>query len=164
LPLGFQVIVYGMILFKNLFFGLLCMAPLFASAQTITENNLVQLELLRFNAMVEEDTAFLQNVMAEDCIYIHSNGLEESKSEHIANIRTRFIDYQVMEPQEYDFRIYEGFAIGNGVVMVTGTYNGQQFTIPLKYTDIYKHTPKGWKLLNWQSVKLVKYEPPSVRD
>lgn len=153
-----------MILFKKIMLGLLCLAPLFTTAQTITENNLMQLEFLRFKAMVEEDTAFLQNVLADDCIYIHSNGLQESKAEHIANITTRFIDYQVMEPREYDFRIYEGFAIGNGVIMVTGTYNNQEFTIPLKYTDIYRHTPDGWKLLNWQSVKLVKYEPPGEKD
>lgn len=141
---------------------LLLPVPVFA--QSISQNNLKQLELLRFKAMIEEDTAFLQHVMSDDCIYIHSNGLEETKSEHISNIKTRFIDYQIMDSRELIFRVYEGFAIGNGVVMVTGTYDGQTFTIPLKYTDVYRHTARGWKLVNWQSVKLVKYEPSGKDD
>ncbi|MCB0661285.1 MAG: nuclear transport factor 2 family protein [Saprospiraceae bacterium] len=151
-------------LVKLLFVLLGFLSPVFSQAQTITENNLKQLEFLRFKAMVEEDTTFLKNVMADDCVYLHSNGLQESKTKHLSNISTRYIDYQEMVPEETYFRIYDGFAIGNGVVMVTGTIGGQSFTIPLKYTDVYQHTSRGWKLLSWQSVKLVNYEPPGSKN
>lgn len=156
--------LFGMQCYKIMVIWAILLLPVPVFAQSISQNNLKQLELLRFKAMIEEDTAFLQNVMSDDCIYIHSNGLEETKSEHISNIKTRFIDYQIMDSRELIFRVYEGFAIGNGVVMVTGTYDGQTFTIPLKYTDVYRHTPRGWKLVNWQSVKLVNYEPSGKND
>jgi hypothetical protein len=126
-------------------------------AQTTTENNLKQLEKLRFQAMVKEDTAFLKTVIAEDLIYLHSNGLQETKAEHLKNVATKHIDYQEMIPQEMQFRIYDGAAIGNGVVLVKGSLGDKNFSLYLKYSDVYIHTNRGWKLANWQSTKLEDY-------
>ncbi|MEZ4949720.1 MAG: nuclear transport factor 2 family protein [Saprospiraceae bacterium] len=127
-------------------------------AQTTTENNLKQLEKLRFEAMVNEDTSFLKTVISDDLIYLHSNGLQETKAEHLKNVSTKHIDYQEMIPQEMQFRIYEGAAIGNGVVLVKGSLGDKNFTLFLKYSDVYIHTKRGWKLANWQSTKLDDYK------
>ena len=56
------------------------------SAQTGAFDPVLNAESARFEAMIRRDTVQLRQVLSDDLVYIHSNGLVETKMEHISSI------------------------------------------------------------------------------
>jgi Domain of unknown function (DUF4440) len=135
---------------KKILFFIFCLAQFHLLAQKEAwETNKIRLE-----AMVRQDSAALSKYMAEDLIYIHSNGLVESKMAHIGTIMQQKIIYQqfVMLSQPKITKSKK-LTIIIGKVEVTGLYNGVPFKMPLHFTAIYKKKKKIWQLSYWQSTK-----------
>jgi ketosteroid isomerase-like protein len=131
---------------------LLAAAPAFS--QSKKQLKIMALERQRFDAMTQRDTALLRSLLADDLTYLHSNGLLESKAEHLANIGAGNLVYSNIEPVEMNVRVHGRSAIGNGVIKVHGTVKGNAFDILIRYTDIYLKTKGNWQLAAWQSLKL----------
>jgi len=123
-------------------------------SQNKTQQKITQLEHQRFEAMTQKNIPFLKQVLGDDMTYAHSNGLVENKEQHLKNISSGNIIYEVMKPEKMDIRAYKKTAVVNGVVAVKGLYKGTPFNIRLGYTDVYMRQKRRWKLVAWQSVKL----------
>lgn len=123
-------------------------------AQTKAHRQLESLELQRFRAMTEKDTAFLQEVLDAGLTYTHSNGLVETKSEHIANIQTGKLVYQSMKPEGMKVKVYGKSAVITGIVEVAGILNEKKFNVRLHYTDMYVKKKGKWRLAAWQSTSV----------
>lgn len=128
---------------------LLCLF-LFSNAQS----EVLDAEAQRFIAMTSRDTMALRQMLSDDLVYIHSNGMQETKEAHLKSIRTGAIVYQKMTRKEVQVRKYKKLAITNGVVQVQGLLNNASFELHLLYTAVYKKKKKTWQLLNWQSTRL----------
>ena len=112
-----------------------------------------RIETKRYEAMTTKDTNYLKFILADDLVYTHSNGLVESKSEFIQSIIDGKIVYGKIGIKEQKVRCYDRTAIINGVLHVEGSLNGKEFSIDLRYTNVYiKNT--DWKLVTWQSLKI----------
>ena len=122
-------------------------------AQTKAQHQLESIENQRFEAMTNKNSAVLQNILADDLTYTHSNGLAETKAQHIENIRTGTIVYQSMQPEEVKVKVYRKTGIITGVVNVKGILKEKEFDIRLRYTDVYIKKRGKWKLVAWQSVR-----------
>lgn len=124
-------------------------------AQTDKEKQVLDTEQLRFSAMTRKDTVLLNNLLAEDLAYVHSNGLLESKTEHLQSIGSGKITYATLEREpETRIRLYKKWAITNGTVHATGKLNANPFDIRLKYSAVYRKKKNTWQLVNWQSARL----------
>lgn len=109
----------------------------------------------RFRAQVRKDTETLSELLSEDLVYIHSNGLVESKSDFLKSIATGKIVYQEMKAAgERSFRYLGRVAIGTGIVNVKGLFDGTPFDIQLRYTSVYHKQKNRWWLVSWQSTKI----------
>jgi hypothetical protein len=49
-------------------------------AQDIPDQRLMAMEKMRFDAMIRQDTVTLSRILANDLIYIHTNGVIDYKS------------------------------------------------------------------------------------
>ncbi len=134
-------------------FAFIC-TSLLASGQSRKERELRLLEKARFEAMVKQDLEALERMLDPTLTYTHSNGLVESRADHLDHIRTGYIVYRAIRPLEMEMRLYGKTAVGTGVVRVDGRFNGRDFQIRLRYTDVYVKRPGGWKLVAWHSVKV----------
>lgn len=123
-------------------------------AQSNLANEVLNMESRRFNAMTQADTNALRPMLADDLVYIHSNSLRESKSDHLLAIGSRKLVYEKLDRKEGQVRIFGKTAIVNGVVNAKGVLNGNPFDIRLIYTAIYRLKHGLWQLLNWQSTKI----------
>jgi hypothetical protein len=123
-------------------------------AQTALQNTISALEMKRFTAMTQKDTVFLKKVLSDGLVYTHSNALVESKQSFLESIKTGKIVYKSMESEEMKVRILDKTAIINGIVKVSGSLNDKEFTLRLRYTDVYHKNKGGWQLEAWQSLKL----------
>ena len=129
-------------------------------AEGYSQNKLVKqlekLERQRFEAMCEKDVGLLKTMLTEQLSYTHSNGLVESKDQHLENIKSGKIVYQKIQPEGLKIRTFKKSAIITGFVQVAGLYNNTPFDVRLHYLDIYIKQRRKWKLAAWESVKVKK--------
>lgn len=119
---------------------------------------LIELENTRFQAMIRRDTLTLQTLLTDDLVYIHSNGLTESKLQHLQAIATRSLSYNIMTREgEPAVRWLDSCtAIVNGLVRVSGLIGSDPFTIRIRYTAVYHRDgrKKPFQLASWQSTRI----------
>ncbi|MEK7253929.1 MAG: nuclear transport factor 2 family protein [Bacteroidota bacterium] len=134
-------------------FFLLALLPALFS-QSKFERQLEALERQRFEAMTKKDLPFLQTVLSDDLTYCHSNGLQETKTEHLKNIETGALVYKSMQPETIRVRRFGKTAMLDGIVQVKGVLKDKEFSLRLRYLDVYVKQKGRWQLAAWQSLRL----------
>ena len=117
---------------------------------------ILQLEKDRFKAMINKESAFMVKTFASDLLYIHSNGMQDSKETLIQNIMNDYLDYISVELTQADVRTTNQFAWVHGAakVKVRNGKDSPEIEMSIRYLDIYKREDGEWKLVAWQSAKL----------
>jgi hypothetical protein len=118
-------------------------------------SQIVNLDSLRFQRMIIGDTNSLYSLLDDSLLYIHSNGLVESKQSFIHSIANRKIVYQKFEFLTRQKTIMSRNAIAyRGMVMVEGLFEQQPFRIRLAFSSMYRRKGNQFRLYYWQSTKL----------
>jgi hypothetical protein len=118
-------------------------------------SQIVNLDSLRFQRMIIGDTNSLYSLLDDSLLYIHSNGLVESKQSFIHSIANRKIVYQKFEFLTRRKTIMSRNAITyRGVVLVEGLFEQQPFSIRLAFSSMYRRNRNQFRLSYWQSTKL----------
>ena len=124
------------------------------SAQGSWKTALPEVETARFRAMTQKDTLQLRTLLADELVYIHSNGLVETRADHLRSIAGGKIEYRSMNRDTVAVRRHGKIGLTNGIVRVQGALEGKPFELRLRYTAVYRYQKKRWQLLNWQSTKM----------
>lgn len=123
---------------------------LFAQSGDVLKN-----ERQRFSLMTAKDTAALSAMLSDDLLYIHSNGLSETKEDHLKSIVSGSITYLEMTPaNQVSVRKFRKIAYTYGDLHVCGIVNGNPFDVAIHYSALYEKRHGRWLLLNWQSTKI----------
>ena len=128
-------------------------APLAMSAD---EKAVADIERQRFSAQVSKDFAVLEQVLANDLTYTHSNGNSDNKQSYIQSIRDGKSKYDAIDVEDLKVRVYGKTAVINGVCMIKAMSNGEAINTHLRYTDVYVRNGKQWQMVAWQSIRLAK--------
>lgn len=147
------------LLFSSVFCLLLASSTAFAQSSasgksSAAERSVLDTETLRFELMTKGDTLALSRLLADDLVYIHSNGLTESKPQHLQAMAAGRLKYSTMQREEAKVRLYGKMALNNGIVHAVGVLNNTPFDIRLRYTAVYQKQHGQWRLLNWQSTRI----------
>ena len=128
------------------------LAPLLLTAQA----DVLASEDARFAAQTTRDTLSLIRLLADELVYIHSNALVETKADFIHSVGTGRIVYQRMtpEPARRVRALGRQAAIVDGIVHVTGQFQGNTFDMRLRYTAAYRRHKGAWRLVSWQSTRI----------
>ncbi len=134
-------------------FNILLLVTVFFFSQNLFSQDeaIFASEQQRFNAQISFDTEALDDLLLDELIYIHSNTLIETKADFIKSVASKKIVYQEMNLKHHLLRRYKKMAVITGLVEVNGLYNGENFTVELFYTSIYKKYKRNWLLVSWQS-------------
>ena len=127
-----------------------------AAKKTISgvEKAVLAAEKQRFEAQMKKDYAMLDRVLADDLVYNHSNGNTDNKQSYIQSIRDGKSQYDSIESQGQEVRVYGNTAIINGKCLIKATNNGETINTTLKYTDVYVRKGNQWQMVTWQSLKV----------
>ena len=134
---------------------LLLLATQYGYSQS-RELNVLQLEKDRFKAMIGKDSIALERILANDLLYIHSNGVIDSKETLIKNIMSGKLEYLEIDLQQADIRTHSQTAWIHGAARIK-VRNGQDtpvIELSIRYLDVYKRDEGSWKLVAWQSAKI----------
>lgn len=142
---------------RSLFFVVFALFSLVLplSGQNARARDVLDTETRRFGLMTKADTFALAPLLAAELFYIHSNGLTETKAQHLSAIAAGRLVYRNMEREEVAVRFYgKKTALTNGIVKVSGILNGNAFELRLRYTALYRRQKGLWRLVNWQSTRI----------
>lgn len=99
----------------------------------------------KFAAQVGKDMTALDALLDDRLIYIHSNGVRETKAEFLAALAQR--DYLSLTPEDVTVREFGDMAIVNGTVHI---HAGGGRHMVSRVTDVWRNDG-GWKNISWQS-------------
>lgn len=133
-------------------------AALPASAQKVTLADALKAAVLRADetrvyAMLAADTAALDDMLAPDCLYVHSNGATQTKPQFLAALKSGQIKYSALRyvapPQ---VRLYGEAAVLHGTtqIEVAGS-DGKTVKPTLLITAVYAMLNDRWQLVSYQS-------------
>ncbi len=119
-------------------------------AQSKDEKAVISAERSRFDAQVTKDYAALDKLLADDLIYSHSNGKNDTKQSYIKSIRDGQSSYDAIDILEQTVRVYNNTAVIKGICLI----KVQPSNVKLSYTDVYVKRKGQWQMVTWQSLKM----------
>lgn len=108
----------------------------------------------KFQWMMARDTGRLGMLVADDMVYVHSNGWHEHREEMMANIGSGRLRYHDVLVQEAAVRSYGDTWVVNGRGRFEVSLEDKDWVLTLDYTEVYVRTDPGWKLVSRHACKV----------
>lgn len=134
--------------------------PISTMAATQAVDPLVALEDARFKAMVDRDVGALDKAIAADAIYIHANGILQTKAEYLKDVEEGRSRYRAIEAAERTVSKTGNLAITHALVRL---HVGTDRTIIARTTGLYRRIGKGWQVVVWQSTPVTAVQTPPTQ-
>jgi ketosteroid isomerase-like protein len=141
---------------KYLFILLISLSQIFSFAQQ--NNSPQQMEVMMKmlalkNALIEKDSTVLNDLLASDVTYGHTNGLIQTKAQLIRSVVSKEQDYKAITPSDMNIRVYDNTAVVTMNSRVNMNYQGQPLDMKMYVTLVWVKKNK-WQLVARQSVML----------
>ena len=118
-----------------------------SSAQTSSENDVLQFERDACKAFLDADPAALERVLTADFTLTLSNGEISTRADEINELRSGKVHYDVFENYDMKTRLYsDNTAVVLGKTRVKGTSEGKQFDRVVQFTDTLIKRDGRWQL------------------
>jgi len=124
-----------------------------ATQQTGVEADVLRVDDRRFEAMRTGDWAALDAALADDLVYVHSTARQESKAEHVANLRAGKPHYRGIAPRERRARVHGNVGVVNGVSDMLVERDGKENRFTVRYLAVYAKAGEQWRMIAWQSTR-----------
>lgn len=112
-------------------------------------DDIVAAEQALYRAMIAQDFAALDVLLADDVVYLHSTAVAEDKQVYLAGVRNGLYDYGAIESSNVTVRSCGEVAIQTGTVLMSvGARSAPKAPITLLFTLVWKREQHGWRL--WQ--------------
>ena len=125
-------------------------------AEASKDNPLVQAEDARFRARVARDVDGLDKMIAPDAIYIHANGIMQTKAEYLKDVAEGRSRYRAIEAAEREVNLSGKLAITHAVVRL---HVGTDRIIVARTTGLYRQIGGKWLVVVWQSTPITAVAP-----
>jgi ketosteroid isomerase-like protein len=117
-----------------------------------TSADIRALEDRRYKAMVAADTAVLDELLADDLVYTHSNAVVDTKRSYIDGIVSRRWAYAGAERPEETITVFGDCARVVGHVRLTlDNPDGSKRTVNGRFLNLWVKRNDKWQLAAWQS-------------
>jgi len=105
--------------------------------------------------MVNKNLDSLSEVLHPNVQYIHSNGLTESKSDILENLRLGKLVLQSVTIKNADVRIINQVAIVTGTGTFVGKIDQKDFEVELLYSEVWILVEGKWLLLQRHANRVI---------
>lgn len=110
----------------------------------------------RYAAMIAQDFAALDRLLADDLLYTHSTAVTDSKAEYLAALRGGKYRYKAVRREGASVRIHDRIAIVNGRSFLEVDVDGVPKSLANVFVNVWVRTAAGWQMTAWQSTPLPK--------
>jgi hypothetical protein len=153
------------VLFKFCCSFLMVTGSLIASAQLSPREKLMGLEKTRYEALTNRDTTTLSRILADDLVYIHTNGVVDDKSSLLRNIATGALEYLFILPEKSTATIEGNFGWVYGKANIRFRVADINLTVDqyISFIDFYRLAHNQWQLVACQNARLNKENPYFIK-
>ena len=140
---------------KAAFAFLLLLSATIGFAQGDKESQgLIELHKKKFSWLIDKTYDSLDLLFDEKLLYIHSNGLTETKADVFSNLKSEVIAYTRSDVLESQARIFGNSAVITGKGAFAGKARGTPFELNLVYTEIYIKNGNKWRLVSRHACRI----------
>jgi ketosteroid isomerase-like protein len=108
-----------------------------------------------YRAMIAQDFAALDSLLADDVVYIHSTAVAEDKAGYLAGVRNGLYDYGAIASSQVTVRSFGDVAVQTGTVEMSVAARGAvKAPITLLFTLVWKREQQGWRLWQRQATRI----------
>ncbi|HEX4644910.1 MAG TPA: nuclear transport factor 2 family protein [Verrucomicrobiae bacterium] len=108
-----------------------------------------------FSALIRNDLAALDEILADDFILIEvMGGSEVSKSDLLEVLRSGQLKFQTIEPADSRVRSYQTTAIVTGRTKMNGQFGETPFSTASRYTHVYVRQSDRWRMVSAQGTPI----------
>ena len=104
--------------------------------------------------ITKNDFRKLDQVLADDLMYLHSTGVMDSKASYVKSLQSGKQKYVAGKINDLKIRVYGQTAVINGDANFDFVTDGKPGKAHLKYTHVFVKGGKGWQLVSHQSLKV----------
>jgi ketosteroid isomerase-like protein len=120
----------------------------------MSQADVLQADDRRFEAMRKEDWGALDAALADDLVYVHSTARQETKAEHMANLKARKPQYRGIAPRERKVRVIGDVGLVNGTSEMHVENAGKEQRFTVRYLAVYAKAGSQWRMTAWQSTRV----------
>ena len=115
------------------------------------ESRVLDADRERIGAMVAADEAWLTQILHEDLVYTHSNGVVDDRESLIGSLLGGSVDYRSIAPSDREVALFGETAVLSATARIVVRANGQQLVLDSAYTAVYVHQAGRWRLAAYHS-------------
>ena len=119
-----------------------------ARTYSVAEKAVLDAESARFAAQVNHDLAVLSASIADQAIYVHANGQQQTRAEYLHDVEAGTSRYRSIEPSDRTVQFIGNSAITHGAITL-GV--GVDRTINGRYTGVYIQKDGHWQVVSFQT-------------
>jgi hypothetical protein len=131
----------------SLFLGMFFLTHLTSAQVDQIAQDVLQRSSMKFDWMVHKNLDSLAEVLHPNVQYIHSNGLTESKSDILENLRSGKLVLYRVAMKTADARFINHVAIVTGTGTFVGRIDQRDFEVELLYSEVWIFVEGKWLLL-----------------
>ena len=126
---------------------------------------LLALQKERFAALSHKDTTALSRLLADDLVYIHTNGVVDNKSSLLKGVANGSVDYQFIYPEKMTANIDGdfGWVYGNANIRFRVASINMIIDQYISFMDFYRYSHNQWLLVACQNARVNKDNPYFVK-
>ncbi|MEE8056204.1 MAG: nuclear transport factor 2 family protein [Gammaproteobacteria bacterium] len=113
-------------------------------------DEIIALEDRRIEAMTKGDVQALEEILADDLIYIHTTARIDTKSSFIEAISSGRSNYRSVEREDVKVRQFGDSAVVTG----HAKFHVGDNKFEARFIDVYAKRNGAWQMVAWQSTRL----------
>ena len=114
----------------------------------------IKLDKERMEAMVQGDTAKLNDMLCDNLVYTHATGRIDTKSSLVNDIESGVTVCHSIVPSDVKAQDLGKAVVLTGNVEMGAIRNGTLFKFSARFTDVYQMQDGTWRMVAWQSTKI----------
>ena len=127
-----------------------------ASKNPKVEQQLIDLEKQRSQAVVKGDTAALDKMTAEDYEFTNPLGEVKTKAQILQDIKSGELKYESIDLDDVKARVYGNAAVVTGRTTTKGQYGGKDVSGQYRFTRVYTKRNGGWQSVAFQQTRIAE--------
>ena len=114
----------------------------------------IALDAKRMAASAAKDIATLEELIADDLIYVHSTARMDTKATLIGAMESGSTVYTGMTPSSVVAQDFGDTVVLTGVCAISVLASGNPRSFSVRFVDVWNKRASGWQMVTWQSTLL----------
>ena len=116
--------------------------------------NLAELESQRYEAMVKQNTDFLESTLSDNLIFTHASAKIDTKESFLDTLSAGSLVYKSIETEDVKVKKFQSFGIVTGTSRLQLEINGKNRRLQLRFTSVWMQENGQWKIVAYQSTHM----------